>query len=67
VKILDNTRSTYAFFAKKVLLVEGETDRYFFKALNEEIKPELNQKITVLDIIGKPNYEVWKDFMERLF
>jgi len=27
IKILDNTRSTYAFFAKKVILVEGDTDR----------------------------------------
>ncbi len=26
IKILDNTRSTYAFFAKKVLLVEGDTE-----------------------------------------
>src|SRR5690606_9608778 len=27
IKILDNSRSTYAFFAKKVVLVEGDTDR----------------------------------------
>jgi len=64
VKILDNTRSTYAFFAKRVLLVEGEIDRYFFKALIQESKPELNQEIAVLDIIGKPNYKAWKDFFE---
>ena len=64
IKILDNTRSTYAFFAKKVILVEGETDRYFFKALIKEIVPNLNQEIAVLDISGKPNYETWKEFFE---
>ena len=64
IKILDNTRSTYAFFAKKVLLIEGETDRYFFKALIQELKPELTQEIAVLDIIGKPNQKIWRDFFE---
>lgn len=64
VKILDNTRSTYAFFAKKVLLVEGETDRYFFKSLIQERSPHLNQEIAILDIVGKPNYESWKNFFE---
>lgn len=64
IKILDNTRSTYAFFAKKVLLVEGEIDRYFFKALLQEIKPELNQEIAILDIMGKSNYNEWKNFFE---
>ena len=64
VKILDNTRSTHAFFASKVILVEGETDRYFYKALLEELKPELNQEITILDIGGKPDYMKWKSFFD---
>jgi len=64
IKILDNTRSTYAFFAKKVLLVEGETDRYFFKALIQELRPELSQEIAVLDIVGKPQQKIWRDFFE---
>jgi len=62
VKILDNSRSTYAFFAKKVILVEGEHDRYFFKAAIQELKPSLTQEIAVLDIIGKGQYDKWKDF-----
>jgi len=62
VKILDNTRSTYAFFAKKVILVEGEVDRYFFKALIKEIEPNLYQEVAVLDINGKPDYATWKEF-----
>ncbi len=64
IKILDNTRSAYAFFAKKVVLVEGDTDRYFFKSILQELKPEMNQEIAILDIIGKPNYSAWKDFFE---
>lgn len=64
VKILDNTRATYAFFGKKVLLVEGETDRYFFKAALHELNPELGQEISVLDIGGKASYESWRDFFQ---
>lgn len=64
VKILDNTRSTYAFFAKKVVLVEGDTDRYFFKAMLQKFKPEMDQQITFLDISGKAKYEEWKNFFE---
>ena len=37
IRILDNTRSTYAFFAKKVVLVEGDSDRYFFKAVTQSL------------------------------
>ena len=64
IKILDNTRSTYAFFAKKVLLVEGDTDRYFFKSVIQERHPELNQEIAVLDIGGKGGMNGWKEFFE---
>ena len=59
IKILDNTRSTYAFFAKKVLLVEGDTDRYFFKSIIQEKYPELDQEIAVLETNGKGNYQEW--------
>lgn len=64
IKILDNSRSTYAFFAKKIILVEGENDRYFFKSLIQELKPNLNQEIAVLDIMGKDQYDKWKEFFE---
>jgi predicted ATP-dependent endonuclease of OLD family len=62
VKILDNTRSTYAFFAKKVILVEGDSDRYLFKSILQELYPELSQEIAILDIGGKGNYRKWKEF-----
>ena len=64
IKILDNTRSTFAFFAKKVLLVEGETDRYFFKAFINEYAPHFKQDIAILDITGKGLYKKWKDLFE---
>lgn len=64
IKILDNTRSTYAFFAKKIILVEGDTDRFFFKAVLKILHPELEQEIAVLDIGGKDNYKKWKLFFE---
>jgi hypothetical protein len=64
IKILDNTRSTYAFFSKKVVLVEGDSDRYLFKAILQEQHPELMQEIAFLDIGGKGNYMKWKSFFE---
>lgn len=64
IKILDNTNSTFAFFARKVLLVEGETDQYFFKAIFRELKPELTQEIAILNIGGKGSYKKWKELFE---
>lgn len=64
IKILDNTRSTYAFFAKKVLLVEGDTDRYFYKSIILEKYPELEQEIAVLYIEGKNNYNEWSKLFD---
>ena len=64
IKILDNTRSTYAFFAKKVLLVEGDTDRYFFKAIIQTQAPKLDQEIAVLHMGGKTSYPEWSRLFE---
>lgn len=64
VKILDNKRSTHAFFGSKVLLVEGEDDRYFFRAclgeIEDKLKKGLTQDITVLDINAKHDAE-WRN------
>lgn len=61
IKILDNTRSTNAFFAKKVVLVEGDTDRYFFKATIQERHRQLDQEIAVLHIGGKGEFVKWRE------
>ncbi len=59
IKILDNTRSTYAFFAKRVVLVEGDTDRYFFRAIIQDRYPRKDQEIAVLHMGGKGGYAEW--------
>lgn len=67
VKILDNKRSTHAFFGSKILLVEGECDRYFFRAiigqLEENLKKGFTQDITVLDINAKHDNK-WRNLFE---
>lgn len=64
VKILDNKRSTHAFFGSKVLLVEGEDDRYFFRSLlgeiEEKIKKGFVQDVTLLSIDGKKEDARWR-------
>ena len=65
MKILDLTRSTYAFFAKHVILVEGITDLYFFKAVLFKLYPTLVSSIAVLEMGGKHNYENWKTLFSR--
>lgn len=68
IKILDNNRSTHAFFGSKVLLVEGDTDRYFFRALIGEIenktKKGLSQDIAILDIGGKDKESDWRNLFQ---
>lgn len=61
IQILDNTRSTYAFFAKKVVLVEGEGDRYFIRAVIQEKYRHLDQEIAVLHIGGKGEFTKWRE------
>lgn len=64
IRILDNTRSTYAFFAKKVVLVEGDSDRYFFKAVIQSMYQELNQEIAILHVAGKKELVQWAALFE---
>jgi predicted ATP-dependent endonuclease of OLD family len=68
VKILDNIRSTHAFFGSKVLLVEGDSDRYFYRTvlgeIEEKLKKGIVQDITVLDINGKKKESEWKTLFE---
>lgn len=64
IRILDNTRSTYAFFAKKVVLVEGDSDRYFFKAVLQSLYQKLDQEIAILHVAGKKEFLHWTDLFE---
>jgi predicted ATP-dependent endonuclease of OLD family len=65
IRILDNTRSTYAFFAKKVVLVEGDSDRYFFKAVIQWLYQRLDQEIAILHVAGKKELEHWTALFEE--
>lgn len=64
IRILDNTRSTYAFFAKKVVLVEGDSDRYFLKAVFQSQYQELSQEIAILHVGGKNELGLWTTLFE---
>ena len=64
IRILDNTRSTYAFFAKKVVLVEGDSDRFFFKAVVQSLHQDLNQEIAILHVGGKNELNQWTALFE---
>jgi predicted ATPase len=65
IRILDNTRSTYAFFAKKVVLVEGDSDRYFFKAVIQCLHQRLDQEIAILHVAGKKELAHWTTLFEE--
>ena len=64
IKILDNSKSTYAFFSKKVVLVEGETDRYFFRSIIMENNPRHEQEISILYVGGKKSLGSWRALFE---
>lgn len=64
IRILDNTRSTYAFFSKKIILVEGDSDRYFFKSVMQILNPGKEQEIAILHVGGKNELALWTDLFE---
>lgn len=66
IRFLDFTRATRILFTDKVILVEGDSDEYFFRFYfeyylknNSEIK-----KIDLMHIIGKDYYSDWKKFFD---
>lgn len=65
IRILDNTRSTYAFFAKKVVLVEGDSDRYFYKAVFQSLHQDMDQEIAILHVAGKSELAQWTGLFEN--
>ena len=60
IQILDNTRSTYAFFAKRVVLAEGASDAYFVRAFIKRYHADLEQDVAVLHIGGKRDFRKWR-------
>ena len=70
VKILNYTNSAKIFFVNKVILVEGESDEYFFNFyLNWFKENNFDSSINIddyeiLNIGGKGAYDNWKKFLE---
>jgi len=67
LKILTYTDSSRIFFADKVILVEGDTDEYFYNYFYENHIKKQNLKdisIEILYIGGKGNYNKWNEFLK---
>lgn len=65
IKFLSYTNSAKIFFTNKVILVEGDTDNYFYSYyLNEKGKSD--QDFEILTIQGKGEYQKWFDFLIKL-
>lgn len=69
VRILTHTNASKIFFADKVVLVEGETDEYFYRCLldrhlkEQKYVREKNQSIEIVSITGKNQKETWLKFL----
>lgn len=75
VQFLTYTNSAKIFFVNKVILVEGETDEYFFKFYLDWIKDygdpalypwkERIEDFEILYVGGKSAFEKWIDFLNK--
>ena len=71
VKILNYSNAAKIFFVDKAILVEGETDEYFFNFYFDYFK-ENNQDTAIqitdyetFNIQGKGNHKDWRSFLEK--
>lgn len=64
VEILNNTQAARVLFLDRVLLVEGQDDEYFFRAVIKKLHPDLSQNITVYGVRGKDSISSFKSFFE---
>jgi putative ATP-dependent endonuclease of OLD family len=66
LQILTYTNSSRIFFADKVVLVEGDSDEYFFKYFYEIYFSKTFQSkfnVEFLSIGGKGNFKRWREFL----
>lgn len=64
IKFLSYTYSSKIFFTNKVILVEGDTDSFFFTyLLNDKIKS--GEEVEFLVIGGKNSAKKWFDFLDK--
>ncbi len=68
IQILNYTNSSKIFFVDKVVLVEGDSDEYFFRFYFDYFKNNNTVKgenIEFLYIGGKDRFPVWRDFLKK--
>jgi len=68
IQILNYTNSSKIFFVDKVVLIEGDSDEYFFRFYFDYFKNNNTVKeenIEFLYIGGKDRYPVWRDFLKK--
>ncbi|MEI7563962.1 MAG: TOPRIM nucleotidyl transferase/hydrolase domain-containing protein [bacterium] len=58
------------FFVNKIIMVEGETDEYFFEFYLRYLHtlPEWKDKLRdyeIININGKGSYKIWKKFLSK--
>lgn len=67
LQIITLTNATKIFFGEKIVLVEGETDEYFYRHIVSELVREgkVEHGTEIINIQGKGNYSLWKAFLEK--
>lgn len=66
LQILTYTNSARIFFSDKVVLVEGDSDQYFFKYYFDVVlnhKNKAKYSVEFLSIGGKGNFKRWRTFL----
>ena len=66
IKILTYTNSSRIFFSDNVVLVEGDSDEYFFRFFYDNYIKKKSSSDKTLEIIyigGKGNYSKWNEFL----
>lgn len=61
IKVITATNNEKAFFADKVMLVEGVVDRIIFESLIKRLAGEDEEIIEVIDVSGKHEFENYKE------
>lgn len=67
IKILTYTNSSRIFFSDNVVLVEGDSDEYFFTYFYENyVKKQIKSDVVIeiLYIGGKGNFAKWREFLD---
>jgi len=67
MQIINLANASKIFFCKKIILVEGETDEFFYRFLLSELieNGSAAHGVAILNIKGKGNYKLWKSFLDK--